>query len=159
MGVHQIDIIDFATARRDRGLPVDVQAFSLMSRYRKETASIIDSILGGGNSGGNNGGNSGSESQASSNSNDFGALFHSDPSFHTSVDDLLHLTEASNDSGSGNNGGDSSSNLSDFTGVGHADFGFSAPTVLGVSSNNESWNQSESTGGSGGGHGLLQGLL
>lgn len=103
--------------------------------------SILDSILGGNSGGGNS-------VQDSSSSHNLGSVIGTDPAFGTSVNDLLHLSHS--DSGGG------FSDTSGFTGLGSLGLGFSAPTVVGVSSTNDSSNASESHGGSGG---LLNGLL
>lgn len=102
--------------------------------------SILDSILGG---------NNGNSAEQSSSANDFGSVIGTSPGLGLSLDDVLH----SSDSSSGNGFEDSS----EFTGIGGLDLGFSAPTVVGVSSSNENSSMSESNGGGNGG--LLNGLL
>lgn len=103
--------------------------------------SILDGILGG-NGNGNN-------EQQSSNSHDFSSVIGTDPSFGTSLHDLLHSSNS-------NSSGDGDSNSSEFTGLGSMSVGFSAPTVVGVSSSNDSHTASSDHGGNGG---LLNGLL
>lgn len=108
--------------------------------------SILDSILGG-----NNGGNN---AEQSSNSHSFDTVIGTNPAFDNDVQDVLHSSQ----SDSGSSDGDSYSDSSDFTGIGSLHNSFSAPTVIGVSSSNDSSNASESHGGGNGG-GLLNGLL
>lgn len=115
--------------------------------------SRLDSVLGGSNGG--NGNNS--NAQESSSSHDFSSVIASDPSFGTSLHDLLHSSQSNSDSG-GSNGGGGSSDTSDFTGLGSLGVDFSAPTVIGVSNSqdNSSASESHNHGGNGG---LLNGLL
>lgn len=102
--------------------------------------SILDSLLGG---------KSGNGAQESSNSNDFGSVIGTSPALGVSLSDLLHSSQSDT--------GDGSNDSSEFTGLGSLDLGFSAPTVIGVSSSSDSSSASESHGGNGGG--LLNGLL
>lgn len=107
--------------------------------------SILDNLLGG---------NSGNGSEQSSNSNDFGSVIGTNPGFGLSLDDVLHSSDSSS---SHSDNGDSSEDSTEFTGIGGLDVGFSAPTVVGVSSSSENSSMSESNGGGNGG--LLNGLL
>jgi hypothetical protein len=101
--------------------------------------SILDGILGG----------NGNSEQQSSNSSDFGSVIGTSPAFGGSLNDLLHSSNSSTSD-------DGDSNSSEFTGLGSLDFGFAAPTVIGVSSSNDSQSASDDHGGNGG---LLNGLL
>lgn len=108
--------------------------------------SILDGILRG---------NSGDSSNAQESSNEFGSVIGTSPAFGLEVSDLLHASNSSQDGGS--NGGSVESDSSDFTGLGHLGAGFSAPTLVGISSSSHDASVSESDGGNGGG--LLNGLL
>lgn len=96
--------------------------------------SILDGILGRGDS-----------SQTSASSDDFNSVIGTNPSFGLEASDVLHSESHDGD-------GDHDS----FTGVGSLGVGFSAPTLIGVSSSSEQFNQSESNSDGGG---LLGGLL
>lgn len=106
---------------------------------------LLDGILGGGLLGG------GSDSvQQSSNSSESNDVIASSPALGLSLDNLLH---SSNTDSGGFGGGEDSS---DFTGLGGLDLGLQAPTLIGLSSSNDSSNTSATDGHNGG---LLGGLL
>lgn len=94
--------------------------------------SVLDNLLGGEGTG------------ASQNSNDFNSVIGTNPGFDLQASDVLH--------GETGEDGDTSS----FTGIGDVGVGFSAPTVVGVSSSSESASFSDTSNDGGG---LLGGIL
>lgn len=92
---------------------------------------ILDNILGGG---GNNGGGN-SDNSSSTNSHDLNTTFGTDPQAGLNTSNVLH----SDSQDGGHNGGSD-----DFTGIGNLGVGLSAPTVVGVSSSNDSSDTSHS---------------
>lgn len=84
--------------------------------------------------------------QFTNDSNDFGSTIGTSPTFGFQASDIL---QSSNSDGGD---GDSSS----FTGIGDIGLGFALPTVIGVSSSNDSQDFSSSDNNDGG---LLGGLL
>lgn len=82
--------------------------------------------------------------QFNEDSNQFDSVIGTAPSFGFQASDILHSQESDD--------GDSSS----FTGIGDIGLGFSAPTLVGVSSSSESQDYSSSDDNGGG---LLGGLL
>jgi hypothetical protein len=104
--------------------------------------SILDQLLGGGDR---------ESTNVNSESSTFDSVIGTNPGFGLNTSDVLHSSNASSD-------GDGDMDSSEFTGIGDLGIGFSAPTVIGVSTSNDSvsGSSSESDGGNGG---LLGGLL
>jgi hypothetical protein len=104
--------------------------------------SILDQLLGGGDR---------ESTNVNSDSSTFDSIIGTNPGLGLNASDVLQSSNFSQD-----DDGDVESN--EFTGIGDLGLGFSAPTLIGISSSNDSMSasQSESDGGNGG---LLGGLL